>query len=92
MANANQDIRDTLYCLMTNVDQQKRDINEVRDYVKEDLFFCIIFLWDERTQLAKESTLHKDFVNKCLSKVANGQLVNAEKTCKRPTWKSYGRS
>ena len=54
----------------------KEDINAIRDYVKENLFYKTIHIWDD-VQLKKGGILHGDFMKHCKSLVYNGQLEHA---------------
>jgi len=55
----------------------KEDLNKVRDYIKEDLFYRVIFIWDDG-QLKEGSVLHGDFIERCKPLLANGDLLEAE--------------
>jgi hypothetical protein len=58
----------------------KEDLNVIGEYVKNDLYYRAVFLWDDSV-LDEGTILHKDFLNNCKPKVANGQLMtepNAE--------------
>jgi len=54
----------------------KEDINQVRNYIKEDLFYRVIFIWDDE-QLKEGAVLHTDFIDKCKPLLANGELMDA---------------
>jgi len=54
----------------------REDINRVRRYVKEELFYDTIFIWDNE-QLDEGSHLHSDFLASCKPILANGDLMIA---------------
>lgn len=53
----------------------KRDVMRVREYVKEELFYKTIFIYNPK-QLEEGERLHQDFVNNCKGVVANGLLTD----------------
>ena len=55
----------------------KEDLNKVHDYIKEDLFYRVIFIWDD-DQLKEGTVLHSDFIERCKPLLANGDLMEAE--------------
>jgi len=57
-------------------DKVEEDKNKVRDYVKEDLFERVVFVWS-KAAFTKDGILHKDFMKNCRSKIADGSLVDA---------------
>jgi len=50
--------------------------NKVRDYVKENLFERLVFVWNKHA-LEQGEVVHKDFLKNCRPVVANGELVDA---------------
>jgi hypothetical protein len=50
------------------------DILAIGDYVKGDLFYWTIYLWD-KGMLSKTEALYKDFLENCRGLVANGMLL-----------------
>lgn len=57
-------------------DKLEEDKNKVRDYVKEELFERVVFVWNKKA-LDIGGILHEDYIKNCRSKIANGTLVNA---------------
>ena len=55
------------------------DKQTIRDYVKDDLFYRIVFVWTKQS-LEEDGHLHKDFIKNCRSKIENGLLLRAEDT------------
>jgi hypothetical protein len=51
------------------------DINIIHDYVKDDLFARVIFLWD-KVQLDKNGVLYNDYIRNCRGKIADGTLLH----------------
>jgi len=62
-------------CLRDDAKVQE-DLNKICEYVKEDLFYKVIFVYDD-AQLAEGSVLHKDFIDKCKPMIADGALITA---------------
>lgn len=50
------------------------DILAIGDYVKGDLFYRTVYLWD-KGMLSRDEALYKDFLEKCRGLVANGLLL-----------------
>jgi len=57
--------------LMSNDDLVDRDLKIIRDYVKDDLFYKVIFIFKEDA-LREGEKLYNDFIKKCTSTVADG--------------------
>lgn len=54
----------------------EEDKNKVRDYVKQDLFECAVFVWNKST-VEKGGALHKDYLKNCRTMLAGGSLIDA---------------
>jgi hypothetical protein len=52
------------------------DLNKIRDYVKDDLFYRTLFVYSDK-ELDEGSSLHTDFIINCKSKVADGALATS---------------
>jgi len=51
------------------------DKDKVRNYVKEELFERLVFLWS-KADLELGGILHKDYVKNCRARLADGKLVD----------------
>jgi hypothetical protein len=51
------------------------DKNKVREYVKDELFARVVFIWT-KASLAVDGVLHKDYLRNCRSRIADGALVD----------------
>jgi hypothetical protein len=61
--------------LMSDADGVERDLRLIRGYVKDDLFYKVIFVFNQKV-LEEGEKLHEDFIKNCTSMVANGRLAN----------------
>jgi len=59
--------------LMRDDDGVKRDLTRVREHVKEELFYKIIFIYNAK-QLAEGEILDCDFQTNCIEVLSNGML------------------
>jgi len=54
----------------------EEDKNKVRDYVKDELFERVIFVWD-KAALQPSGVLHQDYMKNCKARLADGKLIDA---------------
>jgi len=66
----------TLLICFGNREQLAADQNKVWDYVKDELFQRLVFVWT-KASLAERQFLHADFLKSCKLKIADGMLENA---------------
>ena len=59
--------------LLTDDQQQKKDIQNVAWYVKDDLFYRSPFIFDKALEIG--GILHKDYRDNCRSVIAEGRLM-----------------
>ena len=57
-------------------DKVDEDKKKVRDYVMNDLFNRVVFVWNDK-ELEEGGVLHSDFLKNCRPKLADGDLVRA---------------
>jgi hypothetical protein len=61
---------------MSNQVRVREDLNRIRDYVKDELFYRTLFIYSD-AMLEEGSVLHKDFIANCKPKLADGTLETA---------------
>jgi hypothetical protein len=54
----------------------EEDKNKVCDYVKDELFERVIFVWD-KVALQPNGVLHQDYMKNCKAQLADGKLIDA---------------
>ena len=57
-------------------EKMEEDKHKVREYVKEELFERVVFLWS-KASLEPGGVLHHDYLKNCRARLADGKLVDA---------------